>query len=117
MCGRPTYVQTHILYATPFHRLLPVAILELERTQSWGMASITVKFAKVIDPSGQPPVRPYDPGDLNDLPVEESIAILRNAVELTDDGHPSKPRYLNEISLKQMERYNRLGELADIENC
>ncbi|KZP34246.1 hypothetical protein FIBSPDRAFT_923792, partial [Athelia psychrophila] len=53
-------------------------------------------------------------GDLADL--ENSVASLQQAVALTADGHPDKPRYLSNVGNGYGMRFERLGALADLEN-
>src|SRR5882757_9190933 len=48
--------------------------------------------------------------------LEESIENLQNAVELTDDIHPSKPTRLFYLGLSQQTRFYRHGDLIDIEH-
>ncbi|KAF8421523.1 hypothetical protein L210DRAFT_3654453 [Boletus edulis BED1] len=41
----------------------------------------------------------------------------RDAVVLTPDGHPDKPRHLNNLGLSFITRFERLGELNDLEDA
>ncbi|KIM80324.1 hypothetical protein PILCRDRAFT_73287 [Piloderma croceum F 1598] len=54
-------------------------------------------------------------GDLIDL--ENVISHQTRAVELTNDGHPSKPMYLSNLGNSQETRFGYLGDLADLENA
>ena len=53
-------------------------------------------------------------GQLNDL--EDAISRLRQAVDLTPDGNPDKPRYLNNLGNSLVTRFERLGQLDDLED-
>ncbi|KAI0030050.1 CHAT domain-containing protein [Vararia minispora EC-137] len=54
-------------------------------------------------------------GQLNDL--EESITIMRQAADLTPDGHPNKPTWLSNLGITLETRFNRLGQLNDLEEA
>jgi len=47
----------------------------------------------------------------------ECIFNHQKAVELTDDGHPSKPSCLASLGSSQRSRFLRLRELVDLENA
>jgi CHAT domain-containing protein/tetratricopeptide (TPR) repeat protein len=51
-------------------------------------------------------------GELTD--IEDAIGNLQNAVQMTKDGHPTKPVYLSCLGHTQRQRFERLGCLTDI---
>jgi hypothetical protein len=53
-------------------------------------------------------------GELADL--ENAISNQQKAVELTDDGHPSRPGFLSNLGISHKARFGCFGELADLEN-
>ena len=55
------------------------------------------------------------PGDMSDL--EQAISRLREAVNLTRDGHPNKPIFLNNLANSFLTRFRFLGELSDLEQA
>jgi tetratricopeptide (TPR) repeat protein len=53
-------------------------------------------------------------GEVKDL--EDSILNLQQAVQLTDNGNPNKPKYHGSLGLSQQGCFKRFGNLTDIEN-
>jgi CHAT domain-containing protein/tetratricopeptide (TPR) repeat protein len=49
--------------------------------------------------------------------LENAISNIQKAVNLTHDGHPSKPMYLLNLGSSQHSRFGRLGELADLNSA
>jgi len=54
-------------------------------------------------------------GELADL--ENAISNKQQAVELTDDSHPTMPRFLSNLGSCQAARFVRHGELADLDDA
>ncbi|KAE9406010.1 hypothetical protein BT96DRAFT_876203 [Gymnopus androsaceus JB14] len=54
-------------------------------------------------------------GELSD--IESAILALKQAVELTPDGHADKPGMLNNLGHAYQERFSHLGELSDMESA
>ncbi|KAI0027696.1 hypothetical protein K488DRAFT_60659, partial [Vararia minispora EC-137] len=52
-----------------------------------------------------------EPGILN-----AAISCLQNSVDLTPNGHPEKPAYLNNLGIALQTRFDRLGSLDDLES-
>ncbi|KZV60225.1 hypothetical protein PENSPDRAFT_760127 [Peniophora sp. CONT] len=52
-------------------------------------------------------------GELEDL--EAAILVRRRAVDLTPDGHPNKPHYMNNLGGALRIRFQRVGQLTDLE--
>ncbi|KAJ6616661.1 CHAT domain-containing protein [Mycena sp. CBHHK59/15] len=59
---------------------------------------------------------PNDHPDTLEFLTNLAIIILENAVRLTPDGHPSKPDHLNYLSSALSVRFERLGNVGDIDN-
>ena len=51
-------------------------------------------------------------GDLGDM--NKSVLMLEHAVQLTPDGHPSKPSRLNNLGNSLLRRFEKLGDVGDI---
>ncbi|KAJ7865997.1 CHAT domain-containing protein [Mycena olivaceomarginata] len=51
-------------------------------------------------------------GDLSD--INKSVLMKEDAVKLTPDGHPDKPRWLNNLGNSLLSRFEQLGDLSDI---
>ncbi|KAJ7842002.1 CHAT domain-containing protein [Mycena olivaceomarginata] len=51
-------------------------------------------------------------GDLSD--INKSVLMFDDAVQLTPDGHPHKPGWLNNLGDLLFRRFKRLGDLSDI---
>jgi tetratricopeptide (TPR) repeat protein len=49
--------------------------------------------------------------------LEQAVAILTRAVDLTPDGHPNKPKQLNNLGGVLHERFQRLGSMDDLERA
>ncbi|KAG9118911.1 hypothetical protein FRC07_006328 [Ceratobasidium sp. 392] len=49
--------------------------------------------------------------------MDNAIACHTQAVDLTPDGHPDKPGFLNNLGSLWQRRFERLGELTDVDNA
>ncbi|KAI9573093.1 hypothetical protein HD554DRAFT_2013817, partial [Boletus coccyginus] len=51
------------------------------------------------------------------LDLEDAISALRDAVELIPHGHSDKPGHFNNLGNSILSRFERLGELSDLEGA
>jgi hypothetical protein len=88
---------------------------------------VTVKVRKLVDNTGDLAVIKLETHGINQLnrfdrlhelaDLEDAILNLKRAVELTNDGHPTKPSRLSNLGSSQAIRFKHLGQLADLENA
>ncbi|KAF7366555.1 CHAT domain-containing protein [Mycena sanguinolenta] len=50
----------------------------------------------------------------NLLDINRAIEMLKDAVQLTPDGHPDKPSWLNNLGNSLLRRFEQLGDLDDL---
>ncbi|KAG6373736.1 hypothetical protein JVT61DRAFT_5876 [Boletus reticuloceps] len=50
-------------------------------------------------------------------PEKKAISMLREAIDILPHGHPDKPICLNDLGSSLKTRFQRLGELTDLENA
>ena len=54
---------------------------------------------------------------LTALDLEEAISQQKNAVDLSPDGHPDKPRHIANLRNSLLIRFERFGELTNLEHA